>query len=368
MNRFLSQKFRFYSFVCIALLLFVHGYNLKVTYLEPFSLVKEPLTFTTFIEYFFANGLLRFRLPLLFMISGYIFAMQDSKPHGERIRKRLNTLIIPYLIWSAIGLAITYLWQQFPVTERAVQAAALDQLGDNRPYKEMGWGAIIYRWIVAPVSFQLWFVRSLFVYNLLYPLFKTAIGRFAPVWFGLLFLLWISFTSFPLIEGQGLFFFSVGIWLYKQNYPIEKTPEWFSYFIAWLFFVGLVVIKTFMAFELEEQNPFNKIIFSVFHVISVSAGVLAIWFSGDKLVKWAMHKKWITWTASFSFIIYALHVPLLPYLTQLFFYYGSAIPNYRLITYMLAPACVLLFCIFTGAALRRLVPKAYGLATGGRGF
>ena len=77
MNRLLSLKFRFYSFVCIALLLFVHGYNLKVTYLEPFSLVREPLTFTTFIEYFMANGILRFRLPMLFTISGYIFAMQD---------------------------------------------------------------------------------------------------------------------------------------------------------------------------------------------------------------------------------------------------------------------------------------------------
>ena len=77
MNRFTSQKFRFYSFICIALLLFVHGYNLKQTYLEPFSLVRERLTFTSFFEYFMANGILRFRLPMLFAISGYFFAMQD---------------------------------------------------------------------------------------------------------------------------------------------------------------------------------------------------------------------------------------------------------------------------------------------------
>src|SRR3954470_931772 len=106
MNRFLSQKFRFYSFISISLLLYVHGYNLNDTYLTPFSSVKEPLTYTTFIEYFLANGALRFRIPLLFIISGYIFALQDYKPYPERIKKRFLTLIVPFLIWSAVGLAI----------------------------------------------------------------------------------------------------------------------------------------------------------------------------------------------------------------------------------------------------------------------
>src|SRR5437868_2814066 len=104
MNRFISQKFRFYSFICIALLMFVHGYNLKETYLTPASLVDEPMNFASFIEYFISNGLLRFRIPMLFMISGYIFALQDNKPYGERVKNRFITLIIPYFIWAAIGL------------------------------------------------------------------------------------------------------------------------------------------------------------------------------------------------------------------------------------------------------------------------
>ena len=95
MNRFLSQKFRFYSFVCISMLLFVHGYNLNETYLTPFSQVKEKMTFTTFFEYVVSNGLLRFRIPLLFIISGYIFALQDIKPYKERVKKRVMTLMVP---------------------------------------------------------------------------------------------------------------------------------------------------------------------------------------------------------------------------------------------------------------------------------
>src|SRR3954451_12772988 len=183
MNRFLSQKFRFYSFLCISLLLYVHGYNLKVGYLTPSSTVNEPLTFTTFIEYFLANGALRFRIPLLFIISGYIYALQDRKPYSERVKKRFITLIVPFLIWSAVGLAITYLLQQFPVTAAAVRESNLDQVGDNRPYNEIGWPGIFYRWLIKPVSFQLWFIRSLFLYNVFYRQIKWLVVKYPALWF-----------------------------------------------------------------------------------------------------------------------------------------------------------------------------------------
>ena len=65
-----SKKFKFFSFLSMVLLVYVHGYNLQNSYLQPFSTVHEPLTVTTFTEYFLANGLFRFRIPMLFIISG----------------------------------------------------------------------------------------------------------------------------------------------------------------------------------------------------------------------------------------------------------------------------------------------------------
>ena len=138
MNDFISQKFKFYSFISMLLLVFVHGYNLANSYLQPFTVVQEPLTITTFTEYLLANGIFRFRIPMLFIISGYLFAAHDAKPYALRMKKRLRTLGIPYLFWSAFALLLTFLWQQFPVTAQAVSQAQLDQMGDNRPYTEMG--------------------------------------------------------------------------------------------------------------------------------------------------------------------------------------------------------------------------------------
>jgi len=368
MNRFLSQKFRFYSFACISLLLFVHGYNLNSTYLTPFSTVNEPLTFTTFIEYFLANGALRFRIPLLFIISGYIFALQDKKPYGERIKRRLTTLILPFFIWSAVGLLITYIWQRFPVTAQAVRDASLDQLGDNRPYEEIGWQGILYRWAVKPVSFHLWFIRSLFIYNVMYPVIRWFVTRYPILWFIAAYLFWHTIFSFMFIEGQGIFFFSLGVWLVKNNYPIHKQPKWFSHYLSWLFYLGISVIKTFMAFELDPNNPSTDYVLYALHDISIVAGILAIWFGADAIVKWCMRREWFVWASGFSFIIYALHVPLIHYTTRFAFIYLHNVQYYRLITYIIVPIIIFFFCLGVGALLRSLLPKVYRVATGGRGF
>lgn len=367
-SRFLSQKFRFYTFVCIGLLLFVHGYNLNQTYLQPFTTVDEPLTFTTFFEYFVANGILRFRIPLLFIISGYIYATQDRIPYGQQIKKRAITLLLPYLIWSAIGLLITYLWQQSPVTAQAVMDSKLDQVGDNRPYAQIGWAGIIFRWLCAPISFQLWFILALFVYDLFYPVIRWAVTRYPIPLFALCFFIWAFELGFFVLDGRGLFFFSFGIWIQKINLNLEKKPEWLSRYICWLLFIGCSVIKTFMAFELEPGSKITYWSLNVLHAVSVLSGIVAVWFSTDRLVKWCMRRHWFVWLSSFSFFVFGLHAPLVVYLTRLSFTWFSTVPNYRLLTYILIPSLVFGFCVLMGSLARRFLPGFYSWSTGGRGF
>lgn len=368
MNRFISQKFRFYSFVCISLLMFVHGYNLKETYLTPASLVDEQLTFTGFFEYFVSNGLLRFRIPMLFMISGYIFAYQDHKPYVDRVKKRFLSLMVPFFIWSAIGILITYLWQQNTITAQAVMNAKVDQYGVNVPYKNLGWLEILKRWLIAPPSYQLWFIRNLFFYNLLYPFFKWVVKKYPAIWFSITFILMVMIFQFHVIDGQGMFFFTLGIWLNKTSFPIERQPAWFSGYLYWLIFLGLVFIKTFMAFEFETHNTISFWAMMLLHFLAVLAGVVAIWYTGDKAVKWAMNKKWFLAMSSFSFVVFGLHVPILNYVMSLAYMFGHNLPYFRLISYILVPIFILFFCLGVGALLKRLVPKFYRIATGGRGI
>jgi hypothetical protein len=202
----------------------------------------------------------------------------------------------------------------------------------------------------------------------MYPLFKWAIARYPAAWFTLLFLLWFFGFQLVFIEGQGMLFFSVGIWLYKSNYPIDKKPEWYSHYLGWLFFIGISIIKTFMAFELEPATPVTFWTLITLHVITILSGIIAVWYGCDAIVKWCMKRKWFLWASSFSFIIYGLHVPVIIYLTMYLFNILEGFQYYRLLTYLVAPVLVLAFCIVTGALLRSFLPKVYRIMTGGRGF
>ena len=129
---FISNKFRFWSFISMVLLVFVHGYNLHIRYLQPWTIPNEPMTFTGFTEYLLSNGILRFRIPMLFIISGFLYAMHDQRSYKQRTGKRFRTLFLPYLIWSAIGILFTYLLESFPTGRELVQGSHIVQIDDTR--------------------------------------------------------------------------------------------------------------------------------------------------------------------------------------------------------------------------------------------
>ena len=78
---FTSKKFRFWSLIWMLLLVFVNGYNLDIRYMQPWTIPGQSMTLTAFTEYFLANGIFRFRIPMLFIISGFLFALHDQKFH-----------------------------------------------------------------------------------------------------------------------------------------------------------------------------------------------------------------------------------------------------------------------------------------------
>ena len=153
----LSDKMKFFAFISMLLLVYVHGYNLNQRYLQPFSVVNEPLTFNTFFQYFISNGITRFRIPMLFAISGFLFAAKDYIPYFHQIKRRVKTLLVPYFLWSIIGLLVAVLLYNFNWSRQAVIDAHLqpvfNKTFDN--YTSADWiNALLW-----PTSFQLWFIR-----------------------------------------------------------------------------------------------------------------------------------------------------------------------------------------------------------------
>jgi Acyltransferase family len=190
-------------------------------------------------------------------------------------------------------------------------------MGDNRPYTEIGWKGILFRWLLVPISFQLWFIFTLFVYNVMYPFIRLMVLKLPWVWFAITFFLWFTLFNVRYIEGQGLFFFSLGIWLQKRQINIEKEPRWFSLGLAWIFFLGTCLVKTFIAFEFEPNTLATIWTLSIIYNLAVISGVIAVWFSVDRLAAWWMSHEMLKDSAAYSFFIYGFHIPLLAYVMKM---------------------------------------------------
>jgi len=367
-----SSKFRFWSFVSMALLVFVHGYNMQERYLQPWTLPGEGFSITGFVEYFLANGIFRFRIPMLFIISGFLFAMHDDRPYKTRLGKRFRSLFVPYLIWSAFGIALTYAFELFPWGRQMVADSHVIQIDNTRMLiHDYRWYEVLARWLLIPVPYQLWFIRVLFIYNIAYPWIRWCVLNRVARWifFGFAVLVWLGTMGFVFFEGEGLLFFSLGVLIQKKNFSIEKPGRWLNPAAWGILFISLAAIKTVLA--LAGEPYLGKAIFpilTVMHKIMVLSGLIACWFGLDPLVRWCMKRPWFVWLSAFSFMIYALHAPLVAYLINPALAVFGTLPSALILTFFLLPLAMISFCILTGFLLRATLPKFYSTLTGGRGM
>lgn len=372
LSDFNSRKFKFWSFISMFLLVFVHGYNLNIRYMQPWTMPGETLTFTTFTEYFLANGIFRFRIPMLFIISGFLYALHDSKPYGLRTRKRLKTLLAPYLIWSALGFAFTYFLEFFPYTRDLVTSSNIVRIDGQRALlHDYRWYEALFRLILIPVPYQLWFIRVLLIYNIAYPAIRWCVTNRTGRWvfFSVAFIMWLGTMGFVFVEGEGLLFFSLGIWMQKTGFDIDKPLRWLKPGYWGGMFVTLAAIKTVLAFIGEQVlGGAATPILIILHKMVVVSGLIAAWYGCNRLVTWFMNRKWFVWLSAFAFMIYVVHAPLVAYAIEAIFAVVHSLPVYRLVSFFLLPLVIIAFAVATGALIRRIWPALYGLLTGGRGL
>jgi hypothetical protein len=347
------------------LLLLAYRYHPEQARLHYLPSAGESFSFTSFIEYLLTEALLRFRIPMLFGIAGFVCAWQHQAPDAEGLRKKIQTLLVPYLVWSAAGLALSFAWHYLPVSGNVTEEYQLNPALQGLVLQETGWPHLVYRWLFDPAAFQIWLLLALFVFNWIHPFIQWALKSNSLVWFLMVVLLWLFGTNFLVVDARGLFYFSLGIWLYQSNISLEKKPYWYHPAAAWILFLAVSLLKTSAAFQ-SDTNIFLYQLMSVLHEVTVLCVLPAIWFGSDALVKAAMRQHWFVWAASFSFFIFGLHAPLMLYIHQLLDTVFAGQPLAEIGNFLLTPVLVLACCLLIGAGIRKWLPGIYKLSVGSR--
>lgn len=376
----LSDKFRFWTFVSMLLLVFVHGYNLNQRYLQPWTDPQEPMTGTAFMEYFLSNGIFRFRIPMLFMISGFLFARIAYRSYAELIKKRARTLLVPYLLWSACMLGMLWLFELQEPGRTWVSQSGVAQIDGTRVLvHQYGWKELLARWILVPVAYQLWFIRVLFFYNLAFPAIRWCLLHPIRRWifWGLSFLCWLSTMGFWFMEGEGLLFFSIGAWLFLQRgipgseeestaFPIRVSSLYKRLFLlAWLVLTALKTVLAFRGQAWIGDSVYTVI--TLLHKGVIVVGLLAVWFNLDPLVRYFMNKDWFQRSTRYSFFIYAVHAPLVALMIDPLLQGLSDCPGRRAILYVVWPLMLVLLAVVLSSLVRHFFPKFHSVLTGDRG-
>lgn len=311
------------------------------------------------------EGISRVAVPLFFLISGFLFfsTQWNLSIYSEKLKRRIRSLLIPYLMFNIITMAIIGIMQwvlpslvsgnykpvfDYDITNFLLAFWRMEST--NIPY-------------VAP----LWFIRNLMVVMLFSPIVFYGIRKIGicfPLAFILAWLIDVDNRYTFLIPGSTcIAFFSAGAWIringrnmVEMLFPYRK--------ISFILYPLLLIAGAVMPSEIV----IGKLVDNVAILVGIVATI--------NLVSWGINLKgWHipAYLTSATFFVFAAHVPYIGQLSKVIF---SFIPSSVSPAILNALAWVMhltIPLIFTGILvviyhlLKNLFPRFTAVLVGDRG-
>lgn len=356
MTIYLSNKIKMISFILIVMVVYTHSYNLAINYKNDSRAINNG--YNSIFQYFVSHGITRVSVPLFFMISGYLFFLKtnaQNKNFAAKIKKRVSTILIPYLLWSLFGIIFYLTVQTVPVTSSFFSKELVSDYSAQK---------IISTLLLFPLNYQLWFLRDLFVLTLLAPLIYYSVVRLKYPFLLIIFLAWLTFPVSDIRDFEAFLFFHVGATAGLNHFNIErrlKKNVWLYSCALWLGFALLKVILTICFISSDEWLIFLA------HRLSVISGIVCCWTLYDKIFsqRRLMASNRFDFV-KYTFFIYAFHEPLLAILKKTGYYILGTNEQSSISIYLVAPIITISVALMLAKIIQTITPRFYHLITGGR--
>ena len=207
-----SLRIDFLKFVCAILVVAIH---------TPFP--KGEVWSCSWILCHIFSKLTCVAVPFFFLCSGYFLAKHlDTQQNWWRaVRKRVRTLVVPFLIW-------TWIFAAYLILIRCATDLLLGRPLGSTAFDFINWLSLFgIDWRNYTLLGPLWYVRDLFFLVLTAPIISYFIKKMGIAWVALCF---CGAILYWLIPGEaarhffyydyslsGLFYFSCGIYLFRRN-------------------------------------------------------------------------------------------------------------------------------------------------------
>ncbi|MBN2203833.1 MAG: acyltransferase [Thermoleophilia bacterium] len=367
----MSTKLRLLTWIAVVAVVWVHAYNLgsRARLGENAPDMAGAPGVTGFVQYLVSQALARWPAALLFAISGFLFFRTLMPAAGQflaKYRRRARTLAVPFVLWSAWGVALYVILHAVPLDAGYVSAGALERLTP---------AALLEMLLVHPVAYPLWFLQALLFCVLVSPLLwvmvrslqAAALLPFAALWLSNVGVGGSNYVNF-----KALLFFTLGaliaVRLREGRWvPLtgpggaERSRE-----VGRLLLPSFVLAAVLFTWLVRAETAWWA---GGLHKALMCLAVAALWFGYDAYLAPLARRPAVMWTAGFSFFVYAAHEPPLMIVKRVLMRWagGPAAGDAEvLFVYFAAPILAIAACLAAGWALRRWARPAYALMTGRR--
>lgn len=360
----MSQAISFSRIVLIVGLVFLHYQEYPDLDISPFTGMDTGAhhlaTFVNSFALFFFFSV----VPLLSMVSGWLFFSFDAGNAGpslrHRIRRRFVSLYLPMVCWNVLFLLILaalFVWNPGyelfnDINIHFGRAGLLDYLN------------AIFGITRHPVGFQFWFVRDLFVTTLISPLLWLSLKRTPYLGMAILGAAWMAGSGlFIFFRTDVVFFFYLGAFL-----RIRRTPLHMGSVTAWslmALYLVAVTLRTVapVLIDLSGDRP----IFLTLATRSMRLlGVVACWGVFLQLAGTRAGAV-VARFGGLAFFLHSAHYPLIAEVKIVLSRFLPAPTDGWLIAhYVVSVAITVAIGMSAGLLLARQAPRVFALMNGGR--
>lgn len=273
--------------------------------------------------------------------------------YADRLRSRLTSLLLPFLIWNLLTLGLYALAQSLPATAGFLSGRQA-VIADLRPVELVSAVLGIGR---MPIAYQFWFIRDLMLLVIVSPLVMLVMRAGGRAAVALLLAAWLA-DAWPLYAPslEAVVFFGLGV--YAGTVP--RTPFIADRHAAWLLPAYAVVVLIDAAIG-GRQNLLW------FHRAGVVLGVAAMLCMTQWVVRCGVCRGRLLALSAASFFVFAAHEPLLTVLRKLAF--KIVMPSQSIsviVLYLVIPCVVAALLTALYFALRTVAPRVVAVLSGGR--
>ena len=332
----LRNKITVITFFFSLLVIQIHATNLDV-----YGITGNEPDIVSRITYFVENYQVGLR-SLIFVnfmaFSGFLFFRTFAWDKLKtKILSRVNSLLIPYIVWATIYYLIFAIVPRIPGLSGMIS-------GMPNELSLIGW----FRGVFIDEYYILWFLRLLIIYTALCPVWYVVLRDYRGLPTGLILIVAaIVIRSF----GYGAWFryieaYMIGAWIGINH------REWALYKNKWLSYAGFAyIIISILILRSCYSNEQTDLLL-----------IPALWVDMDIFTPKRKLPEWMGMT----FFFYVAHDLLLEPLEKILMRLTGTRPIWALFDYMCMPIIVMFILVMIAKFMKRFMPPVWRVLSGDR--